>query len=383
MNFLIITILNIKKDLCGVTSYIEGLQEGFYESGMSAQIVAPVGSAGRFRFYLNRYLHAFNGDFRYLCILVAYIIELKQCMQRSTSEDKILLAQDVISLGAALWSRPAKKVYLVCHFYTLPWREFVLAGYLKEGGLGEALLRRYILFLFRNNRVGFICVSLAAKNTLRTALGDSILERTRIVVPGIPFSSSNNSTLEQRQTRGPVFLNAGEVCTRKNQELQIELADAYKSNGLPALFILAGPVGDGYRSFFMERIKRAGLLEYFVLTGPLSRESLLLEYSRSTLYIHTSRSESFGMVLIEAMSRGLPVLSLENQASREIFRGNPEAILAPDLCGREIFERVQELLYNPIRLKELQNKQSDIFRNNFTREIMIDSLMQYFQSEQV
>ena len=70
-------------------------------------------------------------------------------------------------------------------------------------------------------------------------------------------------------------------------------------------------VGDGQESF-KERVKKwfrdEGVLERVVFAGMLTGREKLEAFSGSDIFVLSSHSESFGMVIVEAMACGLPVV---------------------------------------------------------------------------
>lgn len=71
---------------------------------------------------------------------------------------------------------------------------------------------------------------------------------------------------------------------------------------------------------------RAGLGPRFVLAGPLSAPALAAAYDGADLLVVASRAETYGLVVTEALARGLPVLATD-------VGGVPEA-LGTDRAGR-------------------------------------------------
>ncbi|BEI51835.1 hypothetical protein AWA2013_32420 (plasmid) [Lactiplantibacillus plantarum] len=84
--------------------------------------------------------------------------------------------------------------------------------------------------------------------------------------------------------------------------------------------------------------------------GELRGESLERVYATSSLFVLTSRWEGFGLVLLEAMSAGLPVISYDTSGPSEILAGGQFGkIVSNDL---EFFNTVNDLIRRKdIRLK--------------------------------
>ncbi|NLL02515.1 MAG: glycosyltransferase [Mollicutes bacterium] len=80
-------------------------------------------------------------------------------------------------------------------------------------------------------------------------------------------------------------------------------------------------VGDGIEKEKIEqKIKEHHLTRFVKLTGFLESVDLKNEYQKASLYIMTSFEESFGLVLIEAMSFGIPCIAFDSaKGAKEII----------------------------------------------------------------
>jgi glycosyltransferase involved in cell wall biosynthesis len=81
-------------------------------------------------------------------------------------------------------------------------------------------------------------------------------------------------------------------------------------------------VGDGPERLAIEnRIKHLQLTN-ISLHGWLGPQELSLRYAQAHIFVHPSRKEGFGKVLMEAMSFGLPVVGADIGVSRELVKKN-------------------------------------------------------------
>ena len=84
-------------------------------------------------------------------------------------------------------------------------------------------------------------------------------------------------------------------------------------------------VGDGDESSrIIDIFSRAGLQDRLVLTGTLEKQDLSDALCAMDVFAFASKSETQGMVLIEAMAAGLPVVAVDASGAREVIedRGN-------------------------------------------------------------
>ncbi|UJW35583.1 glycosyltransferase family 4 protein [Saccharothrix sp. AJ9571] len=69
-----------------------------------------------------------------------------------------------------------------------------------------------------------------------------------------------------------------------------------------------------YAAEVAELITERGLDERITLSGPRSGAELAAEFERADLVLLSSRAETFGMVITEALARGIPVLATDVEA---------------------------------------------------------------------
>ena len=108
---------------------------------------------------------------------------------------------------------------------------------------------------------------------------------------------------------GGSLLCVGAVAPHKGQA---DLADALGLVAdLPWSCVLAGSleVAPDYVSEVRARLVNAGVLDRVRLVGPLRFEALARAYAAADLVVVPSHAETYGMVVTEALARGLPVLA--------------------------------------------------------------------------
>jgi L-malate glycosyltransferase len=104
--------------------------------------------------------------------------------------------------------------------------------------------------------------------------------------------------------------------------------------------------GDGsQRQVLGAMVARLGLQAVIEFTGALTHEEVRKRYRTSHVFVLASRFEAFGVVFIEAMSCGLPVIATRS--------GGPETFIGPD-CG---------LLVNADRPEELATAMEQLAAN--------------------
>ena len=84
------------------------------------------------------------------------------------------------------------------------------------------------------------------------------------------------------------------------------------------------------------------------------------EYKKASMYVMTSRTEGFGLVLTEAKSCNLPTLAFDiDFGPREIINHNVSGFLVSDFNVSEMADRICELIENPQLRKDFSAKAKD------------------------
>lgn len=99
--------------------------------------------------------------------------------------------------------------------------------------------------------------------------------------------------------------------------------DVYGAN------VILTVVGNGSEETSIKKlIVSLGLENNVILKGSLYGNDLQKEYSDADIFILTSHSESFGLVFIEAMTKGLPIVSVNIPAIRNVVINNKNGLLS-------------------------------------------------------
>ena len=114
----------------------------------------------------------------------------------------------------------------------------------------------------------------------------------------------------------PVFLCVGRVAVEKNLEAFLEL-------DLPGTKVI---VGDGpARAALARKYPQA------VFLGARQGEELAEAYAAADVFVFPSKTDTFGLVLLEALASGLPVAAFPVTGPRDVIGNHPVGALNEDL----------------------------------------------------
>ena len=138
-----------------------------------------------------------------------------------------------------------------------------------------------------------------------------------------------------------VFLSIGRFEFLKGFDLLIDLAQKYKENEeIGFVFIGGGPLEEQYKKEIEEKnLKNITILPY------MDKEQLMNYYDISDCFIFPTRRDIWGLVVVEAMSRGLPVItSDDSMAGIELVEDSKNGYIFKSGDTEKLKEAIDKLI---------------------------------------
>ena len=110
-------------------------------------------------------------------------------------------------------------------------------------------------------------------------------------------------------------------------------------------------IGDGnQKENIQKKIDEYGLKDFIILHGFQNKEYINQLLQKSSVYVMCSYTESFGIVLLEAFSFGIPCVAFDSaRGATEIINNNWDGYLIQDRKKEIMAKKVCELISNPNR----------------------------------
>lgn len=137
-------------------------------------------------------------------------------------------------------------------------------------------------------------------------------------------------------------------------------------------------VGDGDEKENLEALIKDNNLEgKVILTGFLNKEELYKLYENSSLYVMTSFEESFGLVLVEASSFGLPLIAFDSAiGAKEIIQEN--GILVSNRDKSVMIKKIKKLMNDISERKIYQKKSLEIYKS-YDYTTLKENIISFYQ----
>jgi phosphatidylinositol alpha-1,6-mannosyltransferase len=187
-----------------------------------------------------------------------------------------------------------------------------------------------------------------------------------ILPPTLPrqrFSSPETSSVALAESRRPMVLTVGRIAASeryKGHDVMLEAWSSVLQRVPDAEYWIVGDGDD--RERLESRARDLGVAGSLRFAGSVSHEELAVCYDRCSVFAmpartdldpHAPRGEGFGIVFLEAMAHGRPVVGPRIGAPAEFIRSGEHGLLVDPTNPREVADALTELLSDPARAQRM------------------------------
>lgn len=226
-----------------------------------------------------------------------------------------------------------------------------------------------------NRLDGRIAVSPAARDYISAYFPGSY----RIIPNGVDVALFGNPLLEPMPqfSAGPNILFVGRLEPRKGFSYLIEAYARVKAALPEARLLVVGPYTTEDLAPFGRDLHRRRLADvHFV--GYVPDEELARYYQSSHVFCAPSTGfESFGMVLLEAMAAGTPIVASDIEGYRTVVSHQEEGLLTPPKDPVALAESLIYLLQRPA-LRRAMGARGQATASRYTWDRIADGVLDYY-----
>jgi glycosyltransferase involved in cell wall biosynthesis len=323
----IVATLLAERGETGVQSHFNAFRRYLNENGGDVDVVTPFRAPAALVypiFGIRKLIDLVSGAMSVRWYRHWHYVFLKLVLRRILADGRarVIYAQCPLSAKAALAARRGvyPPVVLVVHFNGSQANEWAQKGKIRIGGRTyRAIQRLEARVLPRVD--GIVYVSNFMKAQLQQRI-PALSEVRSAVVPN--FHERQSGPVASIDVNGDL-ITIGTLEPRKNHRYLLQvLAHAARQGKCYTLTV----VGQGPLRAELEHLTRElniSKLVRFIGFQPDASRFL----RRHRVYVHSAINESFGIVLIEAMSAGLPILAAPVGGIPEVFRDGFEGFYWP------------------------------------------------------
>lgn len=175
----------------------------------------------------------------------------------------------------------------------------------------------------------------------------------------------------------PMLLYVGRVAFEKNIDFLLEMTKLLAQNRPDVLLVVTG---EGPAEASLHKLAKTLEIENNVqFIGYLDRHKELNAcYESADIFVFASKSETQGLVLLEAMAQATPVVAIAELGTASILIEGKGALIAPDDTAK-FADRVHQLLLNPEHRFELGKQAKSYALDKWTATLQAQRMIKFYE----
>lgn len=174
----------------------------------------------------------------------------------------------------------------------------------------------------------------------------------------------------------PVLVHVGRLAFEKNVDFLLRALVRIRREIPDVLLVIAGE-GPARRSLEALGIE-LGLREHLLFVGYLGRDGALEDcYCAGDAFVFASRTETQGLVLLEAMALGVPVVSTAIMGTKEVLDGGQGSLIAED-DEADFASKAVCLLSDP-GLRAALGEQARAYAQSWAAPLLADRMLELYR----
>lgn len=202
-----------------------------------------------------------------------------------------------------------------------------------------------------NRSDGVISNSYYLANELENKLSISIQDKIHVIWNGLHLEKYK---AVERLTDEMVVVSVGRFVYKKGFDILIKAFAAVVKRFPEAKLLMAG---DGIEKWKCVKLsEKLGISENIIFLGQVLNSNISDVLSRGRVFVCPSRNEPFGIVVLEAMAMGIPVIATDSGGVREIIENDKYGYIVPIEDSGAMAEKIIEFLENRDKCNDFSNR---------------------------
>ncbi len=270
-----------------------------------------------------------------------------------------------------------KNIPYVLTFHTVltEYTHYILNGKIIKPSMIATGLK-----FFANRCDGIITPS----EKMKLALNSYGVKKSISVIPNIllekNFKKEKSNYLRKRFSipkESKILLSVGRLGKEKNFTFIIEVFEQLSKKDKNSNLVIVGPGPEKQKLQNLVIDKKLENRIHF--TGKVQRNLMSKVYGSSDIFIFASTTEAQGLVVLEAAAAGLPLITVDDLAFKNVVVNNVNGYTSP-LDIKIFVDKLLYLIKNEKLMNEMGEESLKIVPKNFSAEIYTKKLIKLYES---
>lgn len=273
----------------------------------------------------------------------------------------------------------SNKAKYVCHGHDnmIQFKKQNLSTLVQKPFFYYFIERQYLYFKkYLRKRTYFIANSRDTELFYKNNLPKKLNQFVTLIPYGFNYQKFSHKNLRTiNVTKKIKLINVGSFQPKKNQKFIIEIALELKKHNIDFEIIL---IGNGSEFNAVNQLVIDNELKNCItLKGII--DNVEDYYAKSDLYLHTATYEPLGLVFLEAMAAGLPIITLDGKGNRDIMEQGKNGFMFTDQNAKIFAEKIIELAQNQ-KLYTQISQYNKTYSKQFDIAISTHKLINFYKS---
>lgn len=269
---------------------------------------------------------------------------------------------------------PKAKWFSHCHDNMFQLKNFHLSTLYKKSLFANYYEKQYLLKRYeKNSATRFIAISQNAENYFKHTVAQYPITLLYNAINFERFFKQKETLRDENPTIK--IVNTGSFVPKKNQQFLLKIAQNLKAKKISfeIHFLGDGPL----RKQLEEKAESMQLKKEVFFHGNVHNVEEYLW--QSDIYIHTANYEPLGLVLIEAMAAGLPVICLDGGGNRDLIEEGKNGYMIYEQNPNLFADKIVQLCTDK-NLYEYISSNGQNFAQNFDVKNYVSVLLEVYKN---
>ena len=184
--------------------------------------------------------------------------------------------------------------------------------------------------------------------------------------------------VKERKQSLKYLLYIGRLEERRNILFLLDVLAKVVEKDPDIRLVMIGKGDKEYTDAVWEKVDNLGLRDKIIYSQQLEQKFVREIYRCCDLFLLPTRYEIFGMVLLEAMYFGMPVLTTFNGGSSTLIKEDVNGFILDEMDPDKWADRICSLLEQPGHLDEVGRHASDSVANNYTWDALAPRFLELY-----
>ena len=229
---------------------------------------------------------------------------------------------------------------------------------------------------YNRTETHFVVNSLDTENYFKSVVPRKSVKNVRVIENGVNYDKFHYPDKRSISPKEKIqIVSVGSFLEKKNQVFVVDIALKLKEKGIPFEINL---LGDGVQRLVIEsKIKEHNLEDVIIVNGIVDNVEEWLK--KSDIYLHVAWYEPFGLVFLEAMASGLPIVTLDGKGNRALVKDYFNGFFIESQDPQTFANRIEEMV-NDSGLYEKLSENGKEFCTKYDMKIKVEEYVNFYKS---